>query len=141
MRFFIKYGLYLAWLVAIVATVGSLYFSEVRHFIPCTYCWYQRILMYPLVIILGIASYKEDGGIAIYTLPLSILGAGIAVYHYLAQKVPEMFATGGCSTAMPCSGIYIDWLGFITIPFLSLVAFILITFLMFGVALKTKINK
>ncbi len=125
-----KQGLYLAWLVAIVATAGSLYFSEVRHFIPCTYCWYQRILMYPLVIILGIASYRQDKDIAIYTLPLSILGAGIAFYHYLGQKVPDIFSSGGCSTAVPCSYMYINWWGFVTIPFLSLVAFILISVFM-----------
>ncbi len=133
-----KNGLYLAWLVAIVATAGSLYFSEVRNFIPCTYCWYQRILMYPLVIILGIASYKQDKGIVVYTLPLSILGVGIATYHYLGQKIPELFASGGCSTAVPCSYMYINWLGFITIPFLSLVAFTLISFFMLSLIWKTQ---
>ena len=135
-----KNGLYLAWLVAIVAMAGSLYFSEVRHFIPCTYCWYQRILMYPLVIILGIASYRQDKQIAAYVLPLSILGLGIATYHYIGQKMPELFASGGCSTAVPCSHMYINWLGFITIPFLSLVAFTIISFFMLGLILGTKRN-
>ncbi len=138
MKALVNYGLYLAWLVAIVATAGSLYFSEIRHFIPCTYCWYQRILMYPLVIILGIASYKRDRGIAIYTLPLSILGLAIALYHYLGQKVPNLFASGGCSTAVPCGHMYIDWWGVVTIPFLSLVAFTLISFFMIVLILKKR---
>ncbi len=140
MKFFHNYGLYLAWLVAIVATAGSLYFSEVRHFIPCTYCWYQRILMYPLVIILGIASYRQDKGIAVYTLPLGIIGLGIALYHYLGQKMPELFSTGGCSAGVPCSHMYINWWGFVTIPFLSLLAFTIISFLMVSLLQKNSSN-
>jgi disulfide bond formation protein DsbB len=131
-------GLYAAWLIALIATLGSLYFSEVRLFIPCTYCWYQRILMYPLVILLGIASYRQDHTITIYTLPLSILGMGIATYHYLGQKIPDLISAGGCSSAVPCSHAYINWAGFITIPFLSLTAFTLITLCLVVVAFGNK---
>ncbi len=120
-------GLYLAWLVSIVATSGSLYFSEVRHFVPCTLCWYQRILMYPLIIVLGIASYRQDGKIVGYTLPLSILGAIVALYHVLEQSIPGFGAPALCRAGVPCSARYIDWLGFISIPVLSLTAFVLIT--------------
>ena len=119
--------LYFAWLVAIVATLGSLYFSEVRHFVPCTLCWYQRILMYPLVVLLGIAGWRLDRSIRAYALPLSVLGMGFAAFHYLEQMVPGFGAEALCSTGVPCSGRYIEWLGFITIPFLALVAFTLIT--------------
>jgi disulfide bond formation protein DsbB len=129
-RLFKTYGLYFAWLVAIVATAGSLYFSEVMHFIPCKLCWFQRILMYPLVIVLGIASYRNDRGIAIYVLPISVLGLMIALYHYLEQKVPGFGAPAICAEGVPCTTQYINWLGFITIPLLSLVAFTLITVLM-----------
>jgi disulfide bond formation protein DsbB len=128
-----EYGLYLAWIVAVVATAGSLYFSEVRLFVPCTLCWYQRILMYPLVILLGIASYRQDKGIIPYALPLSIFGGGIALFHYLEQKVPGFGAPNLCRAGgVPCSGEYINWLGFITIPFLALTAFILITLVLVG---------
>lgn len=120
-------GLYLAWLVALVATLGSLYFSEVRGYVPCVLCWYQRILMYPLTIILGIASFRQDDRITGYVLPLSILGGAISLFHYLEQKVPGFGAPQLCRQGVPCNVQYINWLGFITIPFLALTAFTLIT--------------
>ncbi|RAL26800.1 disulfide oxidoreductase [Thermoflavimicrobium daqui] len=124
---FERYGLYFAWIISIVATLGSLYFSEIAQYVPCTLCWYQRILMYPLVILLGIASYRNDVRIIPYTLPLSIIGGGIALFHYLQQKVPGLAEIAPCTVGVPCNKDYIDWLGFITIPFLALIAFILIT--------------
>lgn len=120
-------GLYLAWLVAIVATAGSLYLSEVRHFVPCTLCWYQRIMMYPLVILLGIASFRNDRGIIAYTLPMSLLGLAIATYHVLEQNIPGFGAPQLCQLGIPCSVKYINWLGFISIPVMSLTAFTLIS--------------
>ncbi|KPC73767.1 hypothetical protein ADL26_11885 [Thermoactinomyces vulgaris] len=125
-RMLSTYGLYFAWLVALVATGGSLYFSEVLGFIPCTLCWYQRILMYPQVILLGIASYRNDHRIIPYVLPLSVLGGGVSLWHYLEQKVPGFATILPCRVGVPCAQAYIDWFGFITIPFLALVAFILI---------------
>ena len=127
------YGLYLAWTIALVATAGSLYFSEVRLFIPCTLCWYQRILMYPLVILLGIASYRQDRGVIPYALPLSVFGGSVSVFHYLEQKVPGFGVPNLCRAGgVPCNTDYINWLGFVTIPFLALIAFILITLLLSG---------
>lgn len=120
-----------AWCIANIAMLGSLYLSEIMGFVPCTLCWYQRILMYPLVILLGIAAFREDKTIYIYTLPSSLLGAAIALYHYITQKLPVLSEIAACSTDTPCSGEYINWFGFITIPFLSLVAFIIISVLMF----------
>src|SRR5690606_2842369 len=110
--------------------LGSLYFSDIRFFVPCTLCWYQRILMYPLVIILGIASYKQDKSVTRYALPLSVLGTLVAGFHYLEQKVPWISSSAVCRSGVPCDVQYINWLGFITIPFLSLVAFSLITVLL-----------
>lgn len=129
---FAEYGLYFAWLVSIVATGGSLYFSEVMGFIPCALCWYQRIFMYPLVIILGIASFRSDRRIVSYVLPLSIIGGSIAFYHYflVEQKLLGELESPLCQVGVPCDTKYIEWLGFITIPFMSLVAFTLITILM-----------
>lgn len=122
--------LYPAWLVAAVAMLGSLYFSDVRFFVPCTLCWYQRILMYPLVLILGIAGYKQDASVTRYALPLSVLGVLVAGFHYLEQKVPWISSSAVCRSGVPCDVQYINWLGFITIPLLSLVAFSIITVLL-----------
>ena len=122
-------GLHLSWVVALTATLGSLYFSEVMHFTPCKLCWYQRILMYPLVIILGIAAVRKDTRMYIYVLPLSVWGGGISLYHYLMHKTTWFQSGAAACGPVPCDVDYIDWLGFITIPFLALVAFVLITLL------------
>ena len=117
----------LSWLAAIIATLGSLYFSEVLHFIPCTLCWYQRIFMYPLAIILGIAVYRNDNGIYRYVLPLSIIGMIISGYHTILQKIPYLQQFEMCTSGVPCSKDYLNWLGFITIPMMAFVAFTIIT--------------
>ncbi|MDA8354210.1 MAG: disulfide oxidoreductase [Firmicutes bacterium] len=121
------YSLYFAWLVALAALVGSLWFSEVAGFIPCKLCWFQRILMYPLAVVLGIASYRSDRSIVLYALPFSLIGIGVSLFHYAQQKIPGWADVAGCSQGVPCSGQYINWFGFITIPFLALIAFILIS--------------
>ena len=116
-----------AWLVSVVAMAGSLYFSEVRHFIPCTLCWFQRICMYPIPLLLGMALYRKETVIVPYILPLSVIGGTISLIHYLKQKVPQFDELVPCQVGVPCSVEYINWFGFITIPFLALIAFILIT--------------
>lgn len=115
-----------AWVVATIATLGSLYFSEIRMFQPCTLCWYQRILMYPMVIILGIAAYTNDQKVAKYSLGLSLIGGSISIYHILLQNVPAMKAMEVCTFGVPCSGKYINWFGFVSIPVLAFVAFAII---------------
>lgn len=125
-----QYTLYTAWLVSIVATLGSLYFSEIRGFIPCELCWYQRILMYPLAVILGIATFQNDRSVKKYILPLAVIGWSISLFHYLQQKVPGFAAIKPCASGVPCSAEYINWLGFITIPLLALIAFTLIVVFM-----------
>ena len=121
--------LYPAWVVAIVATLGSLYFSEIRHFVPCVLCWYQRILMYPLVPILAVATFQQDRQVVKYALPLGALGVLVSGYHVLVERFPSL-GSGVCSSGVPCSLKYIEWLGFITIPTLSFVAFVIITVLL-----------
>lgn len=121
-----EYALYFAWLVATVAMLGSLYFSEIKGYIPCELCWYQRIAMYPLAIMLGVAAYRGDLNIQRYALPLASIGLFISIFHYLEQKVPGFATIRPCKQGIPCNFDYIDWLGFITIPFLAGVAFILI---------------
>jgi len=127
-----KHNLVLAWIVAIVAMSGSLYFSEVRKFIPCSFCWYQRILMYPQVLLLGIAVFKKDRNIITYVLPMTMIGAFIGTIHYLEQKTEFISNILGhtCQSFVPCNGEYVNYFGFVTIPFLSLTAFILITILL-----------
>ncbi|WP_027091114.1 disulfide oxidoreductase [Cohnella thermotolerans] len=122
-----NYGLYSAWLVSLVATGGSLFLSEVMHYIPCNLCWFQRIFMYPLVLLLGRAALRDDRGIVGYALPLSVIGGLFSLYHYMEQKVPGMAGIAPCRTGVPCNKDYLDWFGFITIPFLALIAFALIT--------------
>lgn len=127
---FDRYALHVAFVVAWVATLGSLFFSEVLHFAPCTLCWYQRIAMYPLAFILLVAVLRKDTHVYRYVLPLSIVGAAIALYHYLLQKTTWVMVVTPCTAASPCTELQIDLLGFITIPFMALAAFSSITFLM-----------
>ena len=118
--------LFLAWFVASLATLGSLFFSEVMGFAPCTLCWYQRICMYPLAIILAIGLFPVEKKVIRFSLPFVVLGLFFSFYHNLLHwgVIPESAAP--CKMGIPCSTLYINWFGFITIPLLSFVAFILI---------------
>ncbi|WLR52787.1 disulfide oxidoreductase [Bacillus tianshenii] len=126
-------NLILAWIAALTATGGSLYFSEVMQYIPCELCWYQRILMYPIVLILGMAIVRKDYKASIYALLLSGIGLVISIYHYLIQMVPAFQEKGGSCSLVPCNSTYIQWFGFITIPFLAMTAFIIIIAATFSV--------
>ncbi|WP_078432982.1 disulfide oxidoreductase [Metabacillus halosaccharovorans] len=116
-----------SWIISLIATLGSLFFSEVLHYIPCTLCWYQRILMYPLTIILGVAFYYGERTVYKYVLPIAMIGMATSFYHYTLQKLPFMKKLEMCSSGIPCSGEYINVLGFITIPFLAFISFTIIT--------------
>lgn len=119
------YVLWQAWIVAVLATAGSLYFSEVAGFEPCLLCWYQRIAMYPLVVILGIAAWRRDGGAWVYAAALSIIGAVIATYHVLLEWFPSL-SSGACDPDNPCTLVWFRVFGFISLPTLALTAFLLI---------------
>ena len=116
------YGLWLAWLMAVVATLGSLYYSQIAHFTPCEYCWYQRIAMYPLAVILGIAAFRGDTAVRRYIYPLAMTGGVISAYHYLIQRMPDL-AAGTCSTTTPCTAALVWKFEFVSIPFMALVSF------------------
>lgn len=118
-------ALWLAALVALVATTGSLYLSEVAGFVPCALCWYQRIAMYPLVVILGVAAWRNDPGVARYAGPLAGIGALISIYHIGVQRLPGL-PSGACSLDTPCSVIYVERFGFVTIPVMALAGFLAI---------------
>ncbi|WP_249870163.1 disulfide oxidoreductase [Oceanobacillus saliphilus] len=119
--------LLLIWVQAFLAMAGSLFYSEVMGYIPCELCWYQRILMYPLVVIYGVAAIKKEISVALPGLLLSGVGMVVSIYHYMLQKVPAMQELGGsCTGGVPCNAIYVNYFGFITIPFLAGIAFIVI---------------
>ena len=103
--------------------LGSLYLSEIVGFVPCTLCWYQRIAMYPLVLLLGIAAVRTDTAIRRYAVPLAGIGAVISAYHVAVQRLPGL-PSGSCSLDVPCSAIYVERFGFVTIPVMALVGFV-----------------
>jgi disulfide bond formation protein DsbB len=121
------YELWLAFLVAAIATGGSLFFSEVANYVPCELCWFQRICMYPLSIITLLAAIFDDPRVARYLLPLPVVGAGVAVYHLLVEngvvgqsRSCLISAPGGCATK------WINEFGYVTIPTLALTGFLLV---------------
>ncbi len=118
-------ALTLAFAVAAVATVGSLYFSEVAHFTPCRLCWYQRICMYPLVPLLGLAAWRRDRGIRPYAAILAGTGALIASYHVVLERFPTL-ESNVCDPANPCTLIWVQRLGYLTIPTMALSGFALV---------------
>jgi disulfide bond formation protein DsbB len=122
---FTPYALSCAWVVATLATAGSLYFSEIAHYQPCTLCWYQRIAMYPLVVILGIAALRRDLDVRIYVLAVAGIGAVISGYHYLLEWFPAI-DTGACTIGIPCTQVWFRQFGFVSMPLLALVAFLLV---------------
>lgn len=120
----------LAWVVALVSTLGSLYLSEVSHFPPCTLCWLQRIAMYPLVVILGIGALRDDRAVRWYALPLAGIGAVLALYHALVQRFPGLQQATSCSTDAPCNVMWLREFGFVSIPVMALGGFLLIGILL-----------
>ena len=121
------YELWLAFVVAAVATGGSLYFSEIAHFFPCELCWYQRICMYPLSITMLLAALVNDHRAARYLLPLPLVGAGVSTYHILVEngvvgesQTCKISAPGGCAIK------WINEFGYVTIPTLALTGFALV---------------
>ncbi len=126
MRRAISLSGYVAFAVALLAIVGSLAMSEAFGLVPCVLCWYQRIFMYPLVVIIGVAVFRRDSSWPITTLPLAAVGAVVSLYHSLLQWqiLPESAAP--CVAGVSCITVHLNWLGFITIPFMSLMAFIII---------------
>lgn len=131
MRKIIAYFPYMAWVIALTATLGSLYASEIAHFPPCVLCWYQRICMYPLALILPIGILVKDKFMPLYVLSLSIIGFFIGLYHVLLYYNIIPKAVAPCVQGISCTTKYIEWFGFVTIPFLSFAAFGIITTLMF----------
>ncbi len=115
--------LYAAWVIALLATVGSLFFSEVMGLPPCALCWYQRVAMYPLVLIIATGIIARDARVRAYALPLCLAGLAFAVYHNLLYYgvIPETLAP--CTEGASCTERQIEWFGFVTIPLMGLASF------------------
>ena len=117
----------LATAIAATASGGSLLLSEVAGYLPCELCWYQRIAMYPLVVILTVATVRGDREVWRTVLPLTAIGSAVAVWHILIENNP---AWGGpCSDAAPCTIIWVEELGFLTLPTMALIAFVAVSVL------------
>ncbi len=115
----------LAAVVAGLAMAGSLFFSQVAHFEPCVLCWYQRIAMYPLVVILGFAAWRHARRAVAIARVFAVVGACLSTYHVALERLPGL-DTGSCGTGPACTVIWFQIYGFVTIPFLALSAFLLI---------------
>jgi disulfide bond formation protein DsbB len=129
-QFLQLYGGTVALLPAVAAMLGSLYYSEIVGFIPCTLCWYQRILMYPLTLIILVGLIKQDEYLPSYVLPFSMIGMSVSTYHYLMQW--GVFANPASCSIVSCAARYVNYWGFITIPFMALTAFLLINIVMWA---------
>ena len=115
--------------VAVVATLGSLYLSEVADFPPCRLCWYQRIAMYPLAVMLPIAAWRRDHAVRWYALPLALVGGAVSIYHMVIERFPSL-ESGACEVTNPCSIIWVERFGYLTIPTMALSGFVLIALLL-----------
>ena len=118
--------IFLAWLIATVSTLGSLFFSEVMELIPCILCWYQRIFMFPLAIILLVGLFPLDNKVVKYALPIAIIGLLFTIYHCLLffGLIPENLQP--CSQGVSCADDSMELFGFLPIPLLSLASFLMI---------------
>ena len=118
---------YIAWCIALLSMVGSLFLSEVMELPPCVLCWYQRIAVYPLVLIIGIGISIKDRSMKTYALPFALIALAISIYHNLLYYgiIPE--AITPCTEGVPCNAVQLELLGFITIPLMGLVSFALLT--------------
>ena len=127
-----------AWAIALVATLGALFLGEVMGMTPCLLCWYQRIFMFPLALILGMAAFAEDRRGAVYAMPLALGGAVVSGYHsaLLAGWVPTWWVP--CGSGPSCSKQSLEIFGSVQIPWLSLLAFTAIAILLFVYLRKSR---
>lgn len=125
-----------AWLIATISTLGALFLGEVMGYPPCVLCWYQRIAMFPLILVLAAGLFPFDQRVVRYALPLTLAGLGLALFHLAltAGWIPESIRP--CQQGVPCSDIQVVWFGFVTIPLLSVLSFSFIAGLLLTTHLK-----
>jgi disulfide bond formation protein DsbB len=117
---FTPFALPLAFLVSLTATAGSLWFSEAVGFIPCKLCWYQRIAVFPLPLLLGAMMLHRDLRVARYVLPVTLVGAMVSLYHWLVERVPALSGSTSCAVDVPCSVPWFTEFGFVTLAWMAL---------------------
>ena len=117
-----RIALPLAWAIALVTTLGSLYYSKVQGYVPCELCWYQRICIYPWSVILGIAAWRRDASIKLYAVPVLCIGVVISAYHSWIQWFPPTSGTSFCTLDAPCTTKFVNEFEFVTLPFMALSA-------------------
>ena len=125
-----QWFLFFAWIIALISMLATLYAGDVLNIPTCHLCWYQRICIYPLTIILGIGCYRNDLKVTIYSLPLAILGVVFGLLQYLEQMIPGFSPINVCGLGPSCSDIHLQIFGFITFPLLSMMACTLIIVLL-----------
>lgn len=115
--------IFVCWLLATISTLGSLFFSEVMGLKPCILCWYQRIFMYPLVVIFLVGLFPLDRSVFRFSIPLALIGWMFAIYHYLLYSgyIPKDLQP--CSKELSCAEVNLELFGFVTIPMLSILAY------------------
>jgi len=120
----------LAAAVAVTATAGSLYYSEVAGFVPCELCWWQRIAMYPLAVLLPLAAIRRDGAIRPYAQLLAGLGLVVSLWHVAVQRIPALSGATTCAADAPCTAIWVEVFGVLTIPTMAACGFLAVAVLM-----------
>lgn len=131
-------ALVLVAVVALASTAGSLYYSEIADFEPCRYCWFQRIAMYPIVVVAGVAALRREGSARLTVAILAASGLAVSTWHWLIQQNPEWASEGTCSLTAPCTSAYVEEFGFVTIPWMAGSGFALVLVL---VALPTLLRE
>lgn len=112
--------------VAVTATAGSLWYSEVAGFVPCELCWFQRIAMYPLAVLLPLAAFRRDLAIRPYARALAGIGLLISLWHVAVQRLPSLSGATTCAADVPCTTRWVDVLGVMTIPTMAACGFVAI---------------
>ncbi len=139
LRFLGQHGILFSFAVALVATLGSLFYSEVAGYEPCKLCWLQRIFIYPQALLLGMALWKKDRGITDYSIVLSAVGALIAGYHYLLQLgVAPSLPCAAVGYSVSCAQRFVMQFGYVTIPLMAFTAFLMILLFMISQKLAGK---
>ncbi len=122
--------LYLIWFIAVLGTLVSLYFSEVLFYWPCVLCWYQRVALYPLTVIIPIALLKKDYKVYMYIFALNVIGTLVSIYHNLIYYDIIQGTLGTCISGVSCTTKYVELFGFVSIPLLALAGFMAINILL-----------
>ncbi len=122
--------LFITWLIAVIALIVTLYGSNVQMLPVCHLCWFQRVCLYPLVIILGIGAFQDDRKSAVYSLPLTIIATILALYQYILQWYPQLESIGVCGTGPSCADVHLRVWGFITYPFISMIGSLVMSILL-----------